>query len=109
MAILCVLKRECPDGICPYPPTVDNSQWMADYIKFCENNLLPLGIKTKTENCLYFNNETELQDFLTKYRLTDPILLADLEEWKKHHGISFETVLYEITPITNINFIPINT
>lgn len=109
MAILYVLTRECPNEISPYPPTIMNSQLWDDYVKFSENNLLPLGIKNlSAENCLYFNDETELQDFLTKFRITDPTLLSDLEEWKKYHGISFKTVLYEITPITNIKFTPIH-
>lgn len=107
MAILYVLKINCPDGITPYPPTVENSQLWDDYVKFTENNLLNSGLKLRTGNCLYFNDEKELQDFLTKFKF-DSTLLSDLEEWKKYHGISFETVLYEITPITNINFTPIH-
>lgn len=50
---------------------------------------------------IIFENEEALIKFSDEHRITDPVLLEDLELWKSTHGIDYITRYYDL-PESNI-------
>ena len=75
-----------------FPPTVENSDWYRNIVKFRDENLNKTYIEESdsitTTFTAKFNNIDELNNFLTTYTLTDPALIEDLRLWRQSRGIT---------------------
>ena len=90
MAILYVYKINDPNNVGPYPPSVNVSEWGANMAKYFHDHGL-------SGEYLIFPNESELDNFLATFRITDPVLLADIELWKSEHGVTYVHEFYDLS------------
>lgn len=106
--ILYMLKINSTPGVELYPPSFNGSDWLNKLTTyFNTNNINPAKNGSTLYNVLNFNDLTSLNNWLAEYSLTDPTLLADLEEWKAAHGVSFQSYYFDTADATEITG-PIN-
>ena len=96
--ILHIFTINGPDNVSPWPPSVIASGWPA---RLSESAISSGGYNQVNSNgaktCFIWNNETELNNYVNTYRLTDAALISDLNAWKAAHGITFTTEYYNLS------------
>jgi hypothetical protein len=99
--------NETPSTIGGLPPSVVDSDWFKNLLNFIREKVVyevEPGVIARTT--VTFDNDDELNNFLSTYTLTDPILIEDIRVWRQAYNIeAITTVTYEdgtpisITPI----------
>ena len=90
MAILYVFKINDPNNVGTFPPSVASSTWLASLT----NEMIKNGLNS---NSILFDSETEMNTWLSTYRLTDTSLLSDIAAWKSAHGVSYSDKYYSLS------------
>jgi hypothetical protein len=110
MAILYTLVVDNPTlgEVDIFPPTVSNSDWLKKLVKETQSLgfIVNAGIASSGNQFIIFDSETDLNNFLSANRLTDPALIADLNEWKTAHNIKYITKAYSLTS-TPVSVVPL--
>lgn len=86
MTILYVYTFDDPNGVGPIPPTFHTSEQGAKIHKAHVENELG-GWHVDGRAVLMFNNEDEFTAWVNEHRITDPVLLADMQAWDKAYNI----------------------
>jgi len=89
MAILYVFKANDPNNAGGFPPSVVSSSWFTNL----NNEMNKNGLNSSS---ILFDSETELNTWLSTYRLTDADLLSDIATWKSAHGVSYSNKYYSL-------------
>jgi hypothetical protein len=89
MAIYYVFKINDPNNAGAFPPSVASSSWYSNLSSYLKS--YSVG-----GSSLVFNNETELNVFLSTHTLTDAGLIADVEAWKSAHNVSYSNYFYTL-------------
>lgn len=101
MAILHIFSIENPTNVESFPPSVMDSQWFSDLAAYVYENsfeYIELSDALKqsaltsgdgTFGIFFFENEETYAEFIAKYKITDPVLLSDIETWKMAHNINY--------------------
>ncbi len=100
MAILYTFQIINPNQIVPeFPPTLN--PWADKLRKYQRSN--PMGYLQLSDDLtmIIFENEEALIKFSDEHRITDPVLLEDLQLWKSTHEIDYITRYYDL-PESNI-------
>ena len=94
MAILYVFKTIDPNDVGAFPPSILTSSWFTGITQWFDNNQLA---SAKNNTVVLFDNETELNAFLSAHTLSDAGLLADVAAWKSAHGVSYSSQYFTLT------------
>jgi hypothetical protein len=90
--IFCYFKPTGPEGIAPFPPSIYESEWASNLRTYLQSK----GHTSENPGFL-LENETELNQFLDTFKVTDSTLLADIATWKEAHGITYVEGYYNLT------------
>jgi hypothetical protein len=93
MAILYVFTVDDPNMVGIFPPSVMSSSWYEKLVRDFQN-------KGLTMNAKIFDNETELNAWMSEFACTDANLLSDLNDWKTAHGVSYNNKFYSLDSTT---------
>lgn len=93
MAILYVFSVNDPNKVGIFPPSVMSSSWL-------ENLTFELQNRGLTNNAIIFDNETELNAWLSEFACTDATLLSDIETWKREYGVTYSNKFYNLGSTT---------
>jgi hypothetical protein len=93
MAILYVFTANNPNNIGIFPPSVLSSSWF-------EKLSLEMADRGLTNNAIIFDNEAELNAWLSEFACTDATLLSDIDTWKTAHGVSYNNKFYNLDNAT---------
>ena len=100
MAILYTFKIINPNRVpLPIPPTL--TSWYEKLSKYRKSNDIRHVEFSEDLTMIIFENEEALIKFSDEHRITDPVLLEDLELWKSTYGIDYITRYYDL-PESNI-------
>jgi len=95
LAILYTFQSINPNQeIPPIPPTLN--PWYEKLRKYKTANCIGNIDFSDGFTIIIFENEEALTAFANEHRITDPVLLEDLEIWKSTHGIQYITRCYDI-------------
>ena len=97
MAILYVFTINNPSvgTVEDFPPSVMNSDWLKNLQTYLSFHAV--GGEAYGQIMIVFANQTELQNYITTYKLTDPTLISDLNTWKSTYNISYTSAYYNLT------------
>lgn len=109
MAVLYTLVINNPNWqtVDPFPMSVIESTWFPTLTTAVQARGFVVTFKTISSGnqLIIFDSVEEMNSFLDEHRLTDPTLIADLNEWKAAHNITFTSKAYSLTstdvPILN--------
>ncbi len=93
MAILYVFTVNDPNKVGIFPPSVSSSSWFEKLTYEMQNK----GI---TNNAIIFDNETELNAWMSEFACTDVTLLADINTWKTEYGVTYLNKFYSLDGAT---------
>ena len=93
MAILYVFTVNDPNKVGIFPPSVMSSSWYEMLTHELQNRGL-------TDNAIIFDNETELNAWVSEFACTDATLLADINTWKTEYGVTYSNKLYNLDSST---------
>ena len=93
MAILYVFTVNDPNKVGIFPPSVMSSSWYEMLIHELQNRGL-------TDNAIIFDNETELNAWVSEFACTDATLLADINTWKTEYGVTYLNKFYNLDNTT---------
>ena len=79
----------------PFPPTL-TPNWGEKLRKYTRSNDIRYVGLSDAITMIIFENEEALIKFSDEHRITDPVLLEDLEAWKSTHGIDYITRYYDL-------------
>jgi hypothetical protein len=79
-----------PNNVGAWPPSIENSPWLANLASWLRTNDIGNGT-------VIFDSEEALNDWLNTYKLTDAALLADLDAWKTAHNVAFTYKYYQLS------------
>ena len=110
MKIMCLVKIR-PLSTLPFAPIFYNDDWYSNLLKnsspyiydkvdFHLQTDILYQPRTIYDAVLLFDSEEELNSWADNCRLTDPLLIADQEMWKKAHGITITYEYYLLSPTT---------
>jgi hypothetical protein len=91
--ILHVFTVTDPNEVGAWPPSLVTSGWVDRLGSYVDSH----GWMSRGKTVFVWDNETELNNYVNTYKLTDATLLADLEAWKAAHNITFSTVYYNLS------------
>lgn len=93
MAILYTFSVNDPNMVGIFPPSVMSSAWYEKLTHELQNRGL-------TMNSIIFDNETELNAWISEFACTDATLLSDIETWKREYGVTYYNKFYNLESST---------
>ena len=94
MAILYVFTVNDTQNSGPFPPEIVNSDWFTNITNYA--NFFSLGGTVSYSWSFVFDSESDLNDWLTNFSLTDVSLLSSIEKWKVDHRVEYSHKFYSL-------------